>query len=258
MNAFFALHSHALALYDLLTMISPDKQSEAWAEIAKPFLHPIYCKDLKNASDVLMRGGSDARQVKNALSQASLSSVCLFALSIPPSEECHRDVRAIIDKKLQEENFTLEADNLSMLCQKLRPHMQSEALALKMWNVSSLLSDADYEILRSCMSPHESLEQVLENDQSLQNERRVRQLKERVFLVNWITEVDPHLFKKDWNVFFSVPRLLCFALALSQMDAKRAFYEQWSEKLKAYLNLHSLSLAELDRCLANWRHSTRL
>src|SRR5262249_7293581 len=156
----------------------------------------------------------------------------------------------------QEENLPHHANNPWMLCQELRPRMQSEALMLKMQMVFSLISDADYEILRSCLSKNHylSLAQVLDKDQSLNNGAKVNQMKEVISIVSWMTQMDPDLLKKMLHECASIPQLLWLAWALSEIDAKGIHYDKWCKKLTGELNLANLSLAELDRCLTNWKY----
>lgn len=223
------------------------------------YAHNLWARlsDLQIGVNAIVRSDFDANQLKRELSQAKLSSVCLFALSIPPSAECYWYVRTIIENKLEEANLQLKTENLWTLCQELRPTMQKEALERKMEQVAFRLSHADqkYKILSSCLSANEflPLEQALDKDQSPENRENIEQIKGILPLVRQMAQMDPCIIQGRFRLFGSFTNILCFALVLTQVGAKGAHYHKWCEQLKTHLCVQSLSLTELEECFTKSR-----
>jgi len=222
--------------------------------------------ELHLAAQSLIKGDAYARGIMKELSENSLISVCLFALSIPPSASCFEEIRVLIENKLREEKLVFKTDNLWVLCQELQPQIQRSDLGSKLAHLAHLAfyTIKTYDTLRSSVAI--KLRENITPEQALErSENREQYLPHMLHVVAQITRSNPAIDNELSQCLLGSnkeTKLLCFALALTQVGSKGAHYQEWCElvktKLKSTFNIDcaELNLDTLDRCKAEAQKRT--
>ncbi|MCE5316448.1 MAG: hypothetical protein LLG04_03675 [Parachlamydia sp.] len=220
--------------------------------------------ELHVAAQSLIEGDAYARGIMKELSENSLISVCLFALSIPSTASCFAEIRTLIENKLREDKLVFNTDNLWGLCQQLQPQMRREDLGDKLAHLAHLASYnvKTYDTLCAAIKLREniSFERALER-----SENREQHLPHMLHVVAQITRSNP-VIENEFSHWLlgsnKETKLLCFALALTQVGSEGAHFQEWCElvktKLKSTFNIDcaELNLDTLDRCKAEFQKKT--
>lgn len=194
-------------------------------------------RDLHVGAQSLMRNDRDANSVMKELSEAELTSVCLFALSIPPTASCYTTIKSQIEQKLHKKSLSHKTDDLWSLCRELEPSMHRDTFATRIGELAYIiaLDDNTDEFLRNCIAARNekqiNLDQAIDQYLFPKGKLNAPLLKHILHQVAKIADLDPDTDKALVISRRKPSFFICFALALAETGQEGKYYKKWNEIL---------------------------
>lgn len=194
--------------------------------------------DLHIGATALIENDSEADSVLKEVSEADLTSVCLFALSIPSTASCYPKIKGQIEQKLRKNNLEYKTDDLWSLCRELEPRMQRDTFATIIGQLAYIinLDDNTHKILTQCIDAKQTkqltLDQAIDQYPFHKSKLDAPGLKHALHLVAKLADWDPDTDKGHVVHYRKQSFFLVFALALSEVGREGKYYQKWCDLLK--------------------------